>query len=151
MMQANLKGPWNDTEVREYLIDSDIPMRLSCIGADGFPRVISVWFNYREDRIYCVSHQDSSLIRLLQRSEKVGFEVAPNIPPYQGVRGQGIARLLVDKSAEPDLTNLLARYTGGSGNKLSNWLLDRVNEEVLIEIEPLRLFSWDYRERMKDI
>ncbi len=43
---------------------------------------------------------------------------------------------------------MLQRYLGGTESKLGNWLLSRAEDEILITIEPLRLFSWDYRERM---
>jgi hypothetical protein len=43
---------------------------------------------------------------------------------------------------------MLQRYLGGTDSKLGSWLLSRVEDEILITIEPLRLFTWDYRERM---
>ena len=46
------------------------------------------------------------------------------------------------------LGQMLQRYLGDTTSKLANWLLSRAEDEVLITIEPLRLFSWDYRERM---
>jgi len=77
----------------------------------------------------------------------VGFELAPNEPPYHGVRGQGIATLDSDADGVV-LGEMLQRYLGGTESKLGNWLLSRAEDEVLITITPLRLFSWDYRERM---
>ena len=47
------------------------------------------------------------------------------------------------------LRQMLERYLGGTTSKLARWLLSRAEDEVLITIEPLRLFSWDYRERME--
>ena len=84
---------------------------------------------------------------MLRDNEKVGFEVSPNQPPYYGVRGQGIAEL-TNEGAGDVLEQLLQRYLGGSDSSLGNWLLSRRDEEVLISIEPQRLFSWDYRQRM---
>ena len=48
------------------------------------------------------------------------------------------------------LQRVLQRYLGGEDSNLARWLLSRRDEEVLISIEPQRLFSWDYRERMRD-
>jgi hypothetical protein len=73
--------------------------------------------------------------------------LAPNEPPYHGVRGQGIARLSSAADGEV-LREMLQRYLGGTDSKLGSWLLSRVEDEILITIEPLRLFTWDYRERM---
>ena len=74
-------------------------------------------------------------------------DLAPNEPPYYGVRGQGIARLETDADAAV-LTELMQRYLGRTESKLGNWLLSRADDEVLITIEATRLFSWDYRDRM---
>ena len=45
---------------------------------------------------------------------------------------------------------MLHRYLGGADSRLAQWLLSRRDDEILISIEPRRLFSWDYRERMQD-
>lgn len=146
-MSAKLKGPWTRQQVDAYLQDSVFPMRLACVGEDDFPRVVSVWYGYDGRKIRCVAHRSSQLVSLLERSDKVGFEVAPNTPPYHGVRGQGVASLGSDSEGVV-LTQMLQRYLGGTESSLGNWLLSRAADEVLISIEPLRLFSWDYRERM---
>jgi len=146
-MLAALKGPWTQAQVEAFLHNSTIPLRLACVGEDGFPRVVSVWYGYDGQHLRCVSHRSSQLVGLLQRCDRVGFELAPNEPPYHGVRGQGIAMLDSDADGAV-LRQMLERYLSGTDSKLARWLLSRAEDEVLISIEPLRLFSWDYRERM---
>lgn len=146
-MPATLKGPWDEARIAAYMRERTFPLRLACVGEDGFPRVVSVWYGYDGERLCCVSHRSSQLVSLLQRCDRVGFELAPNEPPYHGVRGQGIARLDSDADGVV-LRQMLDRYLGGTTSKLASWLLSRAEDEVLITIEPLRLFSWDYRERM---
>lgn len=148
-MAVRLKGPWSESQIDEFLQESVFPLRLACTAADGFPRVVSVWFRFEDGRFYCVSHRDSPLVALLRDSNKVGFEVAPNQPPYCGVRGQGIATLAAEGAGEA-LEILLQRYLGAKESSLGNWLLSRRDEELLISIEPHRIFSWDYRQRMSD-
>lgn len=147
-MKPTIKGPWDRDEIDHFLCDSTIPLRLACVGADGYPRVVSVWYGYHNGAIHCVSHRSSQLVAMLKQSDRVGFEVAPNEPPYHGVRGQGVAVLGPDREGET-LTWLLHRYLDGTDSRLARWLLSRVDEEVLITINPQRLFSWDYRERMQ--
>jgi hypothetical protein len=79
----------------------------------------------------------------------MGFEIAPNEPPYHGVRGQGDA-IVEPLGSKETLEELLGRYLGGVNSSLANWLLSRCDEEVLITITPTRLYTWDYRERMAD-
>ena len=146
-MSATRKGPWSQQEIEQFLAEIVIPLRIACVGADGFPRVVSVWFLFRDGHLLSVSHQDSSLVALLRADAKVGFEVARELPPYRGVRGQGVA-MLTYEGAGAVLDEVLQRYLGGTDSDLARWLLSRRDEEVLISIEPERLFSWDYRERM---
>jgi len=145
-----LKGPWDREQVDTFLTQSMFPLRLGCVAEDGFPRVVSVWYGYDGGQLRCVSHRTSQLVHWLQRCDRVGFELGPNEPPYYGVRGKGIARLEADAGGEV-LGQMLQRYLGGADSELGKWLLSRSKDEVLIAIEPLRLFSWDYRERMAGI
>jgi len=144
---SSIKGPWSESQINDYLQDSVFPLRLACTGADGFPRVVSVWFRYLQGTFYCVSHRDSQLVVLLRCSNKVGFEVSPNEPPYCGVRRHGNTTLTYEGAGEA-LEQLLERYLIGKESGLGNWLLSRRDEEVLISIEAQRIFSWDYRQRM---
>ena len=146
-MSSNLKGPWTKQQVDSFLQDSVIPVRLACVGEDHFPRVVSVWYGYDGETFRCVSHRSSQLVGMLEQSDRVGFEVAPNTPPYHGVRGHGVATLGSDADGVV-LTQMLQRYLGGTESSLGKWLLSRAADEVLITIEPVGLFTWDYRERM---
>jgi hypothetical protein len=92
-MALTLKGPWDKAQIDAFLHNSTFPLRLACVADDGFPRVVSVWYGYDGQHLRCVSHRSSQLVGLLQRCDRVGFELAPNEPPYHGVRGQGIATL----------------------------------------------------------
>jgi hypothetical protein len=146
-MTDHLRGPWNKQETEMYLTDARYPLRLSCVGSDGFPRVVSLWYSYEAGYFYCVTHQASKIASLLLADSRVGFEVSPNEPPYCGVRGQGRARL-DPLGQSPMLQRLLDNYLGDTESKLASWLVSRSDEELLIQIEPVRLYTWDYRERM---
>ncbi|TXS95963.1 pyridoxamine 5'-phosphate oxidase family protein [Parahaliea maris] len=149
-MNARLKGPWLESQVSSFLEQSVYPLRLACVDPEGVPVVVSVWYLLDNGSLQCVSHQKSHLVRLLRANNRVGFEVAPNEPPYHGVRGQGSARL-TPLGERDTLNRLLVRYLGGTDSSLAQWLLSRKAEEVLISIDPTQIFSWDYRQRMADI
>ncbi len=146
-MNAQVKGPWSPDKIQHFLQDSRYPIRLACIGTDGYPRVVSVWFIYQEGLFFCASHRSSHLVALLRANARVGFEVATNDPPYCGVRGQADASLSEFGGAVM-LERLLDRYLGGHDSSLASWLLSRADDELLITVTPTRLFSWDYRQRM---
>lgn len=148
-MQASIKGPWSTGQIADFLEGCHYPMRLACVGADGYPRVVSVWFIYQQGQLVCASHCSSQLVALLRANARVGFEIATNDPPYFGVRGQADAALS-DSGGADMLERLLQRYLGGVDSTLAQWLLSRSEGEILITLTPRRLFSWDYRQRMAE-
>ncbi len=149
-MEIAMKGPWNEQEVADFLVSQFFPIRLAVVSVDGFPRVLSLWYFYADGHLYCVTHKNSALSKMLKKNENVGFEVSPNEPPYYGVRGQGIASLSKTGASEA-LSHLIERYCGGTESSLARWLLSRKEEERLITITPIRFFCWDYRDRMADV
>ena len=130
-MTSEIRGPWSRPEIDDFLQRAGFPLRLACVAEDGFPRVVSLWYGYQGGRLLCVTHRDSALARLLRRNNRVGFEVAPNEPPYHGVRGQGEA-VLEPLGGRDTLQQLLQRYLGGTDSSLAEWLLGRSAEEVLM-------------------
>jgi len=138
---------WPAQEIRAFLIDTTVPIRLACHDANGFPLVCSLWFCFREDYLWCVSHEKSHIVKLLQANNKVAFEIGVNAPPYRGVRGQGEVTLLREPSATM-LATMLDRYQIDSTSKLSTWLLGRIESEYAIRIDIKRISAWDYTQRM---
>lgn len=144
-----IKGPWDQAAAAAYLEQTRFPLRLACVGRDGFPRVVSLWYQYHAGSFLCVTHRDAKLTTLLRNNHKVGFEVSPNEPPYHGVRGQGLVSLH-ETGGEAVLRDNLQSYLGGMDSSLARWLLSRAEEELLVRVDITRMFSWDYRERMAD-
>ena len=125
-----------------------MPIRLAVQDGD-FPLVCSVWFLYDDQAqsILCASHESSYLIKLLKRNPKCAFEVAPNEPPYHGVRGKADVMLHQDQVGDL-LNNLIQRYLGDSNDQLASWLLSRVEQEWVLELKPRWMTAWDYSARM---
>ena len=144
------RGPWSADDAADFLTGTALPIRMACIGRDGFPRVISLWYRYEPGVLQCVSHRESALVKLLRKDARVGFEVSPNDPPYHGLRGQGEVGLKALGDSDV-LEALITRYLGDEPSRVGQWLLSRKEEEMLLTLRPQRLFSWDYRERMSDV
>jgi nitroimidazol reductase NimA-like FMN-containing flavoprotein (pyridoxamine 5'-phosphate oxidase superfamily) len=136
-------------DVEHYLKTVRIPLRLACPAADGWPVVLSLWFEYDQGRLYCATHEQAKVISYLQNDPRCAFEVAGDQPPYCGVRGQG--KVTLDRSRGGEvLERLLKRYVGGLDNPLARKLLSRRHNEVAIVIEPVNVFTWNFTERMKN-
>lgn len=136
----------------QFLIDSDLPIRLACLSMSDWPAVVSLWYVYTDEKIYCATQSTAKIIRYLRRSPKCGFEIAGNRFPYRGIRGYGNASILKEKG-ENILRVLLQKYfKGRETSKLHKLLLSEkhLQNEVALEITPNRMFEWDYKARMSD-
>jgi nitroimidazol reductase NimA-like FMN-containing flavoprotein (pyridoxamine 5'-phosphate oxidase superfamily) len=138
------------SEVQEYLERVRIPVRLSCLTTGGWPALISLWYLSQDDFLYCATQESAKIVRYIENDNRCAFEIAADDPPYCGVRGQ--ARAWVDDQLGAEmLERLLVRYLGDTENDLAKNLLAKKDTEVAIVIEPMRIYTWDFRQRMKGI
>lgn len=143
------RGPWDSSEIEKFLTGAKIPLRLAVTGpSDGTPFVVSLWYLWRDGAFWCATPEKSAVVVALRQSPGCGFEVAGEIPPYHGVRGQGRASVTGDGSGL--LRELYARYGGRPDHPFAEWLLNRDEPEAVIRIVPDRMTSWDFRARMGD-
>ena len=123
-------------------------MRLAANTSSGFPVVLSLWFLPEEDELLAAVHQSARIVKRLRADPRCAFEIAPNEPPYRGIRGQAMASL-EPEGAKALLERLLERYLGSADSDLGRFLLGRADEELVVRLRPLRVASWDYSERME--
>lgn len=142
-----VRGPWNGQKAEAFLDETVIPLRLACQGEAGFPVLASLWFVPLEGTLWCATQEGARATALLRRDPRCAFEIAPETPPYRGLRGQAEARL--EPARGPEILDLLiARYLGDDDTDFARWLRSRADREVAIALEPRHLLSWDFRERM---
>ncbi len=139
---------WDAAQTAQFLTSSVLPLRLGCIGEDGVPLVVSLWYLFDGGRLWCALHESAAVLRYLRATPKCGFEVAGDGPPYCGVRGQ--ASVFIDKPRGATLLDeLLARYQIRTESKLARWLTSRAADEYAVALSPQWLTAWDYRARME--
>lgn len=143
------QGMWSQEAIASFLCQMQIPLRLASVTNTGWPVVVSLWYLYENGRLYCATQKTAKIVAHLGREPRCAFEVAADLPPYRGVRGQGKASVTQSRGPEI-LTRLLERYLKGASSSLAQRLLTRSAEEVAIEIEPVALTTWDFTERMRD-
>lgn len=137
-------------EAQDFLEQVHIPIRLACLTPGGWPALISLWYLYQDDLLYCATQESAKIIRYLENNNQCAFEIAADDPPYCGIRGKAIASIDDELGAEM-LEKLLLRYLGDINNDLARNLLAKKDNEVAIVLKPMSIYSWDFSERMKDI
>ena len=141
------KSRWTAEAIANFLTGSLLPMRISTVNAKGYPQITSLWFSFRHGQFLCCTQPESLVCRHIRANSRVGFEIAVNDPPYLGVSGQGDARI-VEGDTNALLQELTSRYLKDRDPRLKDWLISRAATEVIIAMEPQRITSWDFRQRM---
>lgn len=144
---TRITGASSESSVESFLESTTIPLRLACRTPRGGLWMLSLWYRYDDGTLSCATSADAKIVGYLRSNPDVAFEISTNEPPYRGVRGAGTARI------EPDtdktlLRTLFERYLGGTDSELADRLLADEREEVRLHIDPDRLYSWDFSERM---
>jgi nitroimidazol reductase NimA-like FMN-containing flavoprotein (pyridoxamine 5'-phosphate oxidase superfamily) len=141
----------------ECLTNSKIPIRLACMSISDWPIVVSLWYTYLNERVYCATQNTAKVVKYLRKNPKCGFEIAGDSFPYRGVRGYGKASI-VENKGEEILRMLIQKYLTGKETTISSLKLyklllskEHLQNEVAIEIIPAAMFKWDYKKRMIDI
>ena len=138
------------TEMETYLESIRIPLRLACTTKSGWPMAISLWFIHQNGRLLCATQKSARVVSYLQNDPRCAFEIAADLPPYCGVRGQAIAS--IDEKMGVDILEvLLIRYLGGTDNTLGRKLLAKSDQEVVIILKPVNIYTWDFSGRMKGV
>jgi nitroimidazol reductase NimA-like FMN-containing flavoprotein (pyridoxamine 5'-phosphate oxidase superfamily) len=139
---------WSAGEIGQFLATAEIPVRLACLGSGGAPLLCSLWFLWDEDAIWCATPRGARLATLLAKDPRCAFEIAGDLMPYRGVRGQGLARL--SRADGPAvLLRLIDRYLHTRESAFARWLISRQTDEVAVRIEPEWLTAWDFSARMQ--
>ena len=138
------------TEVKTYLEQAKIALRLACTTGSGWPVAVSLWFKHQNGRLFCATQKSARVVDYLKNDPRCAFEIAADLPPYCGVRGQAVAR--IDESIGPKiLEQLLLRYLGGVDSALARSLIAKSVNEVAIILKPVKIHTWDFSSRMQDV
>lgn len=134
-------------EIENYLNQSLIPIRVSGTTKSGWPFVMSLWYVQIKDKIFLATTKTAKVVEYLSNNPKCAFEIASDIPPYCGIRGQAKAKIIESKG-DQILEILLKRYLGDEDNPLAKTLSKRSVPEVAIELTPLNIYKWNFSKRM---
>lgn len=137
------------TDIETYLESIRIPLRLACTTESGWPMAVSLWFKHQNGHLICATQKSAKVVSYLKNNRRCAFEIAGDLPPYCGVRGQAIAEI-DEKIGAEILEELLERYLGSTDSALARNLLTKRNDEVAIILKPVNLFTWDFSNRMQD-
>ncbi len=84
------------TEMREFLTEPGVLMRVAVVREDGSPLVTPIWFLHEDDAIYFTPRKHSEWFGCLRRDPRVALCIDEQARPYRKVLAEGAAELLYD-------------------------------------------------------
>lgn len=142
-----VSGPWDAQQVTTWLTGARIPLRLAVLAPRG-PLVVSLWYHFDGDALWCATRDSADVVAHVREDPRVGLEVAPDLPPYRGVRGTGRAEVIAQRGPDA-LDTMLDRYLDDVNAPLADILRAGADGEVALRIGALTLSSWDFSGRMR--
>lgn len=136
----------NETEVKEFLRNSRIPLKLGTIDEHGDPVIHPLWYSYDNDRLYLITASNSRKLKNATKGTKIYFCVDTETRPYKGVKGKGTLTRITDLNRAVSMgERIVTKYMGSVDNSLGRFLLGRLREgkEALLEIAPRYYSVWD--------
>lgn len=136
-----------ESQTLKFLTDSKLNLQLGTIDEHNEPNIHTVWYIYKDDRMFIDAAKASKKVRNIERNARVYFSIDDEKLPYRGVRGKGNAKLYDDISVTlPIAESIMLKYTGSLDNEIAAALLDGVKQghSALIEIIPTYYATWDH-------
>jgi PPOX class probable F420-dependent enzyme len=130
----------NPEELREFLTETKIFVKIATIGEDGWPYVSPAWYEYDGQSFWLVTKELTSFCQNMHRDPRVALCIDNPEPPYKRVMVRGHAEFLEGDWVEM-ARRMVLRYLGPEGIAYFEATLDI--PRVLVRIWPERVSSWN--------
>lgn len=127
--------PLDDPVVAALLAGPNLA-RLAYVGLDGRPRVVPIWFDYR-DGITMITGPKAEKARAIAANGAVALTIDSSQPPYKVLLVQGDASIEEVEGMAPEYPEIVRRYLGPATDAYLGQL--RVKRQVRIRVA---LRSW---------
>ena len=128
--------PLDDPVVAALLAGPNLA-RLAYVGLDGRPRVVPIWFDYRDGGITMITGPKAEKARALAANGAVALTIDSSQPPYKVLLVQGDAKIEEVEGMAPEYPEIVRRYLGPATDAYLGQL--RVKRQVRIRVG---LRSW---------
>jgi PPOX class probable F420-dependent enzyme len=110
--------------------------RLAYAGRDGRPRVVPIWFLYRDGELIMVTGPRADKVRALEANGAVALTIDSSTPPYQALLVQGDATVEATQGMAEEYPDLARRYLGDAADAYLAGMRSRVKEQRRIRVRP---------------
>lgn len=138
----------SEGDARRFLGHSKSTLLLGTLNSDGTPMIHPVWYHFDSamTKLYFYTEPALKKATNIKGNKSVYFDVDSDKWPYKGVKGKGVARLIVSKEKSRSAAAKILRKYVKKDKPLIKFVLDKVKKGgyVVFEITPAYFTSWDY-------
>jgi hypothetical protein len=136
-----------DDPVVAGLLEGPNLARLAYVGLDGRPRVVPIWFAYRETEIIMITGPKAEKVRALEQNPAVAVSIDTTGPPPKALLVDGDVTLEPVDGMAPEYRPIVERYLGPAAEAYLGQLLPRVKRQVRIRVQPRSWRVFDFVKR----
>jgi len=130
-----MRLPTDDPVVAELLEGPNLA-RLAYIGLDGRPRVVPVWFLYRDGEFLMVTGPKAEKAPAIEANGAVALTIDSSTPPYHALLINGDATVEAVTGMAEEYPVLAQRYLGDGAEGYLVGMRSRVKEQRRIRVRP---------------
>ncbi|HSP54240.1 MAG TPA: pyridoxamine 5'-phosphate oxidase family protein [Dehalococcoidia bacterium] len=133
--------PLDDPVVSALLSEGNLA-RLAYVGLDGRPRVVPIWFQYRDGAIRMITGPKAEKARALAASGAVALTIDSSQPPYKVLLVQGDAALEEVEGMAPEYPDIVRRYLGPVTEAYLGQLRIKRQVRIRVAVRSWRVFDF---------
>lgn len=124
-----------DDPVVAGLLHGDELARLAYIGLDGRPRVVPIWWTYRDGAFLMVTGPKADKVRALERNGAVALTIDSSKPPYHVLLIDGDASVEPTEGMAPEYPEIVQRFLGPAADGYLAPMRERVKTQRRIRVK----------------
>lgn len=135
-------------EEQAAFLDESCVAALSTIDPDGFPHVVAMLFEARENAIFMTSWAKAQKVLNIRRNAKVGLLIEDGsiYAEYRGISIRGTCEIIEDPERVLSIMrSMLFKSMRSENAEPPPGLLDHIAKRVALKITPVKIASWDHR------
>jgi PPOX class probable F420-dependent enzyme len=134
-------------EIADFLNEPGHLVRIGTVDADGFPRVVPLWFVHQDGAIVFTPRAPAAFLANLRRDPKVGLSIDEDPHPYRKLTIQGTCQILHEPGEDDrwrDLYRRIARryVTADRADAYVDNTDDQPRALVAVPLGDARVSSW---------
>ena len=141
ILRAMPELPVDDPVVASLLADANLA-RLAYVGIDVRPRVVPIWFQYRDGAIVMITGPKAEKARALAANGAVALTIDSSQPPYKVLLVQGDATLEEVEGMAPEYPDIVRRYLGPATEVYLSQLRIKRQVRIRVAVRSWRVFDF---------